>query len=393
MKSMLIKSLVKSKQDETLEIDELIDNYLAKVGAKNRAEAESFAADLLVMVMQKIDGTDKAVLMQMIEAKISSFSYGLDTSAIETIHTKTGEAVANALGASFVLDKTDAEVLQSMYRSLAWMQEDGTMDTQEKIKAIIAKALEGNIDKVALGATLREEFAGVVKEGERYFTGVADHIIRQSQSLTRAYQFNKAGVKLVKVVAVMDNRTSAVCLSLNGRIIKTDHLLKQADAISSATTIEEKKSVSRWQSQPIFGRLEANVGLPPYHFRCRSIVVAFFPQTATIDGKRVNGSLLPGEMFKGNEVLFSHQDRFGYERVVTAASLEHDMMDKYGLTLKQILSGLNTLTDISTHAKFADRVVAYSKETNLRFVFRDGEVYTVYKPDKKIKKHPLEEEK
>ena len=318
---------------------------------------------------------------------ISSLGYTLDTSAIEALHTKIGEAAATSVGAAFELDKRDAKVIESMYRSLSWMREDGTVNTQDRLKSIIAEAMQGEIDMVDLGETLRKEFVGVIDESERYFTGVSDHVIRQSQSLTRAYQFEKAGVEKVKVVAVIDGRTSVICLSLHGRIIDIGHIVNQADAITAATTIEEKKEVARWQSKPIFGELASNVGLPPYHFRCRSIVVAFFAQSAEIDGKSVNGSLLPGEKFKGKEVLFSHQDNFGYERVLTVDSLDHDEIDKHGLTLKQVRSGLGSLTHISTHARFEDRVLAYSKNTNLLFVFQDSEVHTVFEADKEIKRY------
>ena len=77
---------------------------------------------------------------------------------------------------------------------------------------------------------------------------MSDHIIRQSQSLTRVQQFAKAGVDYVKVVAVIDSVTSATCRSLHGKVIKVSDLLGQADAITAATTIEEKKKASRWQS-------------------------------------------------------------------------------------------------------------------------------------------------
>ncbi|MCD6654479.1 MAG: hypothetical protein LT067_06935 [Sulfurovum sp.] len=191
----------------------------------------------------------------------------------------------------------------------------------------------------------------------------------------------KAGVEEVKVVAVIDKKTSAVCRSMHGRIIPIKSVKDQADAITAATDIEEKKKASRWQSKPIFGKLPSDVALPPYHFRCRTIVVAYFPQIAEIDGKNVNGSLLPGEKYKGNkEVVFSHVDRFGYERVVTDKTLEHGGTD-HGLKLKDYIAGLNSLESMAIQSRDERRTVGYSRDRNLFFVFEDGEVITAYSPD------------
>lgn len=193
----------------------------------------------------------------------------------------------------------------------------------------------------------------------------------------------KAGAEEVKVVAVIDKKTSAVCRSMHGRIIPIKSAKDQADAITNAESIEEKKKASRWQSQPIFGKLPAGVALPPYHFRCRTIVVAYFPLIAEIDGKNVNGSLLPGEKYKGKDVLFSHRDTFGYERVVTPESFDHDEFDKHGLSLKDVRAGLANLDWMGMPERFDDRTIGYSKKYNLFFSFKGEEVWTVFPPKNK----------
>jgi hypothetical protein len=383
MKSTLLVSLLKAKKTKTDEIEEAIASYLRDVKAQNKKETEKFVADLLVYVTQNVENIDKETLLRIVEAKIQSLGYTLDTAALEALHEKAAAAAAAEVGAAFVFDQTDAQVLESMQRALVWMKEDGAANTQGRLKEIIGEAMKGEVKIGELGETLREEFTGVIDESARYFEGVSDHVIRQSQSITRAYQFEKAGVEQVKVIAVMDKKTSAVCRSMHGRIIPIKSAKDQADAITSAESIEEKKKASRWQSQPIFGKLPSDVALPPYHFRCRTIVVAYFRQNVKIDGKNVNGSLLPGEKYKGKEVLFSHVDAFGYERVLTQDSLDHEEVDKHGLTLKEIRAGLGTLDRISMHARFEDRVIAYSKQTNLFFVFLDGEIHTVFKPEEK----------
>lgn len=379
MKNTLLKSLLKAKKTQEDEIEAAIDAYLRDVNQLNKSESEKIVSDLLVYITQNFDKIDKETLLSIVETKIKSLGYTLDTAALEILHEKSAAAAAAEVGASFVFDKTDAQVLESMHRALTWMKEDGTVNTQDRLKEIIGAAMEGDISINDLGETLREEFAGVIDESARYFEGVSDHVIRQSQSVTRAYQFEKAGIEQVKVVAVLDNRTSAICRSMHGRIIPMEAVKSQADAITRAESIDEKKKASRWQSKPIFGKLPASVALPPYHFRCRTIVVAYFPQNEEIDGKNVNGSLLPGEKYKmDKEVVFSHVDRnFQREYVVTDKTFEHGG-NPHNVSKKDIISGLNSLEKMAFHKEFPSRTVGYSKDKNLFFVFEDGEVITVF---------------
>jgi len=389
MKNTLMTSLLKAKSDANKEVEALIEEYLSTVKRKNKAETEAFVSDLLVYVMQNVESIDKEVLLDIVSAKVKSLGYTLDTAILETLHEKSAAAVASSVGATFTFDKTDAQVLDSMQRALTWMKEDGAANTQDKLKTIIGQAMEGEINMSDLGETLREGFEGVVDESARYFEGVSDHVIRQSQSVTRAYQFEKAGIKEVKVVAVIDNRTSIICKSLHGRIISVKKAVGQADAITEAQSIEEKKSASRWQTQPIFGTLGKDVALPPYHFRCRTIVVAYFPQSVEVDGKNVNGSLLPGETYKGKEVLFSHVDSLGYERIVTEGTINHES-DSVKPPLRKIKAALEDIADISTHVdpkSGQERIQTYSKVVGSKTgmyisYYPDGEVVTAFRRDR-----------
>jgi len=384
MKNTLLKSLLKAKTAQTDEIEVLIEKYLRDVTKTNKQQSAAFVSELLVYIMQNVENLNKEVLLSVVESKLSHLSYSVETAALEEIHTKAAAAVASSVGATFSFDKTDAEVLDSMYRALTWMKDDAAANSSGKLKSIIADAMKGEVTMAKLGETLRQGFEGVVDESARYFEGVSDHIIRQSQSVTRAYQFEKAGVKEVKVVAVMDGKTSQICKSMDGRIIPIRTVVKQADGILKAQSIAEKKNVSEWQSQPIFSRvLPDKVALPPYHFRCRTIVVAFFRQETDINGKNANGSLLPGEIYRGKKVRFSHVDRFGYERVVTEKTNNHGGNGHPDMTDNKILKAINGMDRLASHGSFADRTVGLNKDKQVFFSFKGAEVWTAFKQNRK----------
>jgi len=384
MKNTLLKALLKSKTDKQADIEVLIDDYLKQVKKETKKQTESIVGELIVYVLQHVEEMSKELLLQVIEQKVKQFGISVPTQSFDEIYKKSAEAAAQSVGIAFAFEKVDTEVMESMYRAITWMKDDGTIETQQKLKETIAAAMDGEIDINDLGEVLRERLGDVVDGTSSYFQSVSEHVIRQSQSLTRLYQFDKAGIEKVKVVAVVDNRTSKICLSMHGRIIPLLHAKSQADAITAAKTVEEKKEVARWQSQPVFGKLPSNVALPPYHFRCRTIVVAYFSQKAEIDGKNVNGSFLPGETYKGKEVLFSHVDKFGYERVVTKQSIDHGGT-YHGLKHKEIIAGLNSMEQLALHATEPARTVGYSKEKDLFFSFEAEEVVTVFQPKEKQK--------
>lgn len=271
-----MKSLLKAKSNEALSTDALIDEYLASVAKTNKKQTEEFVADLLVYVMQRVETIDKEQLLVLVESKLAHLSYTIDSNTIEDIYAKSAIETASEIGVAFSFSNDDTRVIKSVNQSLLWLKDDGTVKTQEKIKEVLSSALEGDVATLEIGEKLRDSFDGIVDESSNYFTGVSDHVIRQSQSLNRAYQFKNAGVEYVKVKAVVDDRTSAVCRSLNGKLIPIAHVVDQADTIVEAETIDDKKEASPWQNKAIEGTLPKNVGLPPYHFRCRTIVIAHF---------------------------------------------------------------------------------------------------------------------
>ena len=382
MRHTLLKALLKSKSDANEAVEVLIEKYLQEVKKSGKQQTEQMVSELIVYVLQEAPNLSKEVLLQMVEQKVEQLGYTLPTQSLESIYTKSAEMAAASVGAAFSFDKVDAEVMSSMYRALTWMKDDGTADTQNKLKKVIADAMEGEVNIEQLGEVLREQLGEVVDGTSSYFQAVSEHVIRQSQSLARVEQFTKAGIEEVKVVAVIDSRTSAICRSMHGRIIPLRHVRQQANAILSAQNVDEKKAASRWQSQPLFGKLPPDVGLPPYHFRCRTVVVAYFRQKTEIDGKNVNGSLLPGETYKGKKVLFSHVDPFGYERVVTEKSLDHGG-NPHNLRYKEIIAGINSMEQLGLHATEPPKTVGYSKDKHLFFSFLEEEVVTVFHPDEK----------
>lgn len=98
--------------------------------------------------------------------------------------------------------------------------------------------------------------------------------------------YETAGVQYVKIVAVIDSKTTPICRAMNGKVFKVKEFRKQYDKIMSAA---EKHDIKAYKAaQPmISGKAMSGeisdedikrlgIKLPPYHFRCRTTHVAYF---------------------------------------------------------------------------------------------------------------------
>jgi hypothetical protein len=122
-----------------------------------------------------------------------------------------------------------------------------------------------------------------------YFALLADHLATKTAELGRVSGYEEAGIEAVEIVARMDERTTPICRSLHGRVIPLAAIGAQRDRTIAAAAAGDMEAMKR--AQPMLsGPLEQGIaltrrtgdivkrgiGLPPYHFRCRTVPVAHF---------------------------------------------------------------------------------------------------------------------
>ncbi len=378
MQEQLVSSLLKSKKNTTKDIEALIDEYIASVSQSARAKSKAFLADMLVFLVQN-STLPKTELLKIADARLQQLAFDIPTDAIEAIYTKTA---ADALSTAFVFDKVDADAIAVMHQNFFWLKEDGTERVQQLVRGSIEEAFNGTVPVKELGANLREKFGGITDDTERYFQGVSDHIIRQSQNIARIRQYEKGKVERVKIIAVMDDRTSTICRSMNGRVIDVPHLSGQADAIQAARTVEQKKDAAVWLGGAHFGKLPKNLGLPPYHFRCRTLIAPFFGNETQVGDRTATGSYLPGQKYDDSIVVFSHIDTTGREFVVTKKMMRK--FAKHSVEPEQVLASLNSINAIGLHAKEPGRFSV--KCDNGFYMSVEGtKIVTIFKPTRAMK--------
>ena len=378
MQKQLVSSLIKAKTTNKKDVETLIDEFLNTAAKESKKQSEAFLSELFIYLMQNLS-MPKKQLLEIVKARLQQLSIVIPTNNIEAIYTKTAIATS---GVGFVFDKLDSDAIKMMHNNFFWLKDNASENMRSAVKEAVEEAFRGKIEPDKIGEYLRDKFGMIGDESSRYFQGVSDHIIRQSQSIARLRQYQKAGVKTVQIIATIDSKTSQICRSMHGRVIPIEHLITQAQAIQSAKTIEEKKAAAIWPKGTNFAKLPKNLGLPPFHFRCRTRIGAYYGGDIVVDGKVARGSQKPGSKYKESKVAFSHIDKTSREIVVTDADYAHFNASKHPISKKDIISALNSISEIAPHAKNSLRFSAWS-HNGYYLSFEGNTLITIFKPDDK----------
>lgn len=178
----------------------------------------------------------------------------------------------------------------SVIRSI--MRNTGLSNADQKklITSEMSKALglkKGDIK--GLEKTVPPKFRGDAKD---YYTGLAQTTLTRAQVMGRINLFSQGTFEKYMFAAIIDTRTSKVCVQMDGRIFTIAQGVEQMDKVLGAVSSDELKKVAGWQKDlsafgvkddddfkrgPLSAKVsksiaDAGLNLPPLHFRCRSTI-------------------------------------------------------------------------------------------------------------------------
>ena len=382
---LLLSTLLKAKFDKNKSVSELVDEFIKQNAKLAKKELEAGLANLLIFINENYN-IDKKVLKELVNSKISSMGLNINPNNLEEIYAVlAGKNIA----VNIVFDEIDIRAINAMRNNFYWVGKEFNKGFTDRLKDIIESAFRGEVARSELAQRLKDEFASELKQSVRYFEGVSDHIISQNQNISTVNQARKYGVKYYKVVAVMDSRTSAICRSMNGRLIPAEHIERQCDNIMNAKDMVSKKAAAVWAKAPYNGRsdkMDSNFGMPPYHFRCRTEIVPAWVDEYENDGVTMRASEAPGK-----DEIIRHIDKMGVERVLTfvnANDKKHSANLLQRTSAAKIVSALNSITHIAPHANVEQKSIA--KTQNGYIIIFDGDrIDTIFptKDNQALKKY------
>ena len=374
---LLLSTLLKAKFDKNKSVSELVDEFIKQNAKLAKKELEAQLANLLIFINENYN-IDKKVLKELVNSKISSMGLSINPNNLEEIYAVlAGKNIA----VNIVFDEIDIRAINAMRNNFYWVGKEFNKGFSDRLKDIIESAFRGEVARSELAGRLKDEFASELKQSVRYFEGVSDHIISQNQNISTVNQARKYGVKYYKVVAVMDSRTSAICRSMNGRLIPAEHIERQCDNIMNAKDMASKKAAATWAKAPYNGRsdkMDSNFGMPPYHFRCRTEIVPAWVDEYESDGVTMRASEAPGK-----DEIIRHIDKMGVERVLTFVNSndkKHSTNLLQRTSAAKIVSALNSITHIAPHANVEQKSIA--KTQNGYIIIFDGDKIDTIFPTK-----------
>lgn len=204
----------------------------------------------------------------------------------EAIWAVGATEAARPAGVDFRFDIADREALALARRGdLYWIGRSWDAFTRQQLSDAVMEYFERGMTYAQMAERMQAAFDGIEERGMRYWELAADAMATKTREMGRISGYEQAGTRFVQVVARMDERTTAICRSMHGRIIAVERLSAQRQRYLDAISRGHLEAAhAAWPmlphdfdvSQLSGGRLPENIGLPPYHFRCRTRTVAYF---------------------------------------------------------------------------------------------------------------------
>lgn len=248
------------------------------------AEARGAIAETIAMVDSmgdEIDPEEAGEILDVMERRLGSEGEGLAarllTESVTVVRDVFTISAREASGrARYNLRLTDNRAIRIMREhDIVWMRGHYQDKLSAQFKEVVDEVMHAGYSRREMATQLADRFGEIVDGDARYWSDLADHTVTKSREIGRITGFEDAGITEVVVRAVMDDRTSAVCRSLNGRVIQVAKLGAQRDRLLAARTREEMKEAAAWLA-PLEPEtpMPDNVGIPPYHYRCRTTLQA-----------------------------------------------------------------------------------------------------------------------
>lgn len=286
---------------------------------------------------------------------------------------------AEAVAPRFSLGLPDRRALDLIgQQNLFWLGEHYNEAVAGDLEPLLRQAFEEGWSRVRLAEALGAKFKDLRVDEQAYYSDLADHTVRKLRELGRIAGYERAGIEYVKVKAILDRRTSLICRCLHGRLIAVKRLVEQRQAILTAAGKDELKAAQAWITD-FHGptdELPQGVAGPPYHYKCRTITVAYFPNVSEV-GRKLQWADDQGNV-RYDKILFSHVDeKWGREFVLTEKGLQHADRDRHPIPRAKVEAALRSIQSVGVGQPLgAEGETVTLSQNNVVLIMRGNIVYT-----------------
>ena len=284
------------KSVKKLNLEDLIRNLKNALSKAHKAADRDFLLKHLTYLQEK--GLDNPATQKDLDfvikdiektlgQKLESLAEAPFLQASMEAYTDGKRKVCKPFKIDYSLDDADLGALNTLDEFNGWYIRDKfSKDTSDIINRELGDLLERGGTKREFAQTLETALEDHVTDSKTYWELLADHTLTKIQNMGHVSGYETAGVQYVKIVAVIDSKTTPVCRAMNNKVFKVADFRKQYDKIIRAAEKHDLKAYKAAQpmvnGKAMKGEIsdedikKLGIKLPPYHFRCRTTHVAYF---------------------------------------------------------------------------------------------------------------------
>lgn len=334
-------------------------------------------------------GADFASLVRqpVIEITEAAYLMGMTQAAADT--------GLGPFGAAIRWNLPDLESLDVLTKNtLFWVGDYYDSHVQDKFREVLQEFFQGGYSRHQIADLLEETFADLGPKTEAYWDLLADHTCTKVREIGRLSGYEQAGVEYLEIRAWLDAKTTPMCRRLHGRIIAVREVRQFVNGYLAACQTGDKEAVkqawpmwneNRFRSAGIAGipsgkLVAAGVGLPPYHFRCRTITVSYFEELNSSGLNVANAgaqvTFWDGSRERAETIAWEHLDRLGRKITVTQELIKKVTGKNPPVLIDKLRSGLNSIDGIGENRRPEASGESVCRTKNGLLIFLRGNVIT-----------------
>lgn len=206
---------------------------------------------------------------------------------IQLFYLIGAEEITDVIDFEFSFEVTDEEAIASLSEQFNfWIGNYYGEQIQTQIKDTLKGFFDSNKTIEEVAVEFSKLFEKYTNNGMEYFEGLAEHTSNRIRAIGQVTGMEKAGIEFYQILSIIDARTSEICRFMDGKIFKLSRAIEYRDKILSLKNPKDIKEYSKWISPKELTEIQENkiadpdlpagLTIPPFHWRCRSTIRAYF---------------------------------------------------------------------------------------------------------------------
>ncbi|MDP3114696.1 MAG: hypothetical protein Q8M98_07965 [Candidatus Cloacimonadaceae bacterium] len=207
--------------------------------------------------------------------------------------TQVQAPVKTSIGLWGIEDQHLSSTIQK--QQIFWLGNHFEADIRQNFADVLSKAIEQGYTKEMLTDTLKQQFSDIGEKSQVYWQGLAEHTALRIREFGRLQGYKKAQAKYYKLVVILDDRTSDICLALAAQD-KAYPLNDATEVMDNLMALDTKsnnlddardyiKALAPWVSndQIVYNNNDEPIGVsgahtpfPPFHWKCRTTTLVIY---------------------------------------------------------------------------------------------------------------------